>query len=137
MAIAHFQKYDLDAVFLATNAPGRSAYNRVERRMAPLSRELSGLILPHNHFGSHLDDKGATVDTELEKRNFEHAGKILAEIWSNTEIDGHQTLARYIDPNEKSRQIPKVTPDWRTRHIREGHYSLQVFLSRRRLIMKL
>lgn len=41
-AIKHFTDFHLDAIFIATNAPGRSAYNRVERRMAPLSRELSG-----------------------------------------------------------------------------------------------
>lgn len=41
-AINHFLNYDLDGIFIFTNAPGRSAYNRVERRMAPLSRELSG-----------------------------------------------------------------------------------------------
>ena len=40
-AVEHFQKYDLDAYYLATNSPGRSTYNRVERRMAPLSRELT------------------------------------------------------------------------------------------------
>jgi hypothetical protein len=50
VAIHHFLEYDLDAYFVATNAPGRSAYNRVERRMLPLSRELAGLILPHEHF---------------------------------------------------------------------------------------
>ncbi|CAH2021635.1 unnamed protein product [Acanthoscelides obtectus] len=45
-----------------TNAPGRSAYNRIERRMAPLSRELANLILPHDHFGSHLDERGVRID---------------------------------------------------------------------------
>uniref|UniRef100_A0A182W7W0 Uncharacterized protein n=1 Tax=Anopheles minimus TaxID=112268 RepID=A0A182W7W0_9DIPT len=57
VAIHNFRKYKLDALFVATNAPGRSAFNRVERRMAPLSRELVGLVLPHDHYGSHLDDK--------------------------------------------------------------------------------
>lgn len=41
-----------------TNAPGRSAFNRAERRMAPLSRELAGLILPHDRYGTHLDSQG-------------------------------------------------------------------------------
>ncbi|KAF2905782.1 hypothetical protein ILUMI_00394 [Ignelater luminosus] len=54
--IHHFVENNLDALFIATNAPGRSAFNRVERRMAPLSRELAGLILPHDK--SHLDDNG-------------------------------------------------------------------------------
>lgn len=47
--IHHFVKYDLDALYVACNAPGRSAFNRVERRMAPLSKELAGVILPPWH----------------------------------------------------------------------------------------
>ena len=61
-----FEDYQLDALFLATNAPGRSAFNRTERRMAPLSHEMSGLILPHETFGSHLDGKEKTIDDALE-----------------------------------------------------------------------
>ena len=60
----------MDALFIATNAPGRSAFNRVERMMAPLSKELAGLILPYDHFERHLDGQGNTIDTELEKQNF-------------------------------------------------------------------
>ena len=74
-AVSHFREYDLDALFIFTNAPGRSAFNRVERRMAPLSRELSGVVLPYDHFGSHLDGNGKTIDEELELQNFNHAGK--------------------------------------------------------------
>ena len=40
-AIDHFKRYDLDAIFVATNAPGRSTFNRVERRMAPLSNGMA------------------------------------------------------------------------------------------------
>lgn len=64
---------DLDALFIVTNAPGRSAYNRVERRMAPLSHQLSDVILEHEHYGSHLDNQGRTIDSDLEKNKFEHA----------------------------------------------------------------
>lgn len=78
-AIHHFKKYNLDAIFIITNAPGRSAYNRVERRMAKFSNELAGLILPHGHYGSHLDNSGKTVDEELEKQNFAYAGQALAD----------------------------------------------------------
>ncbi|CAG7828761.1 unnamed protein product [Allacma fusca] len=42
----HFNDFDLDAIFVACHAPGQSAYNQVERRMAPLLRDLSGIILP-------------------------------------------------------------------------------------------
>lgn len=80
-AIHHFKKFDLDTLIVATNAPGRSAVNRVERRMAPLSKQLSGLILEHDHFGSHLDNNGkATINADLELQNFEHAGQLLANI---------------------------------------------------------
>lgn len=93
MNVHHFIKYDLDAIFVCCNAPGRSAYNRVERRMAPLSRALVGIILPYDHYGTHLDNQGNTVDIDLEKINFSYAGKALAEVWSETVIDGHVTIA--------------------------------------------
>lgn len=93
MYIHHFLSCDLDAVFVACNAPGRSAFNRVERRMAPLSRALSGIILPHEHFGTHLDKQGRTIDSDLEKKNFSFAGTALAEVWSDIVIDGHVTVA--------------------------------------------
>ena len=64
--------------------------------MAPLSREIAGLILPYNSFGSHLDDNGNTVDDELEKKNFQQAGEILAEIWSKVVVDGCPTVSEYI-----------------------------------------
>ena len=65
---------------IPTNAPGRSVFNRTERRMAPLSREMSGLILPHETLGSHLDGNGKTIDDALELKIFEHAGKVLATL---------------------------------------------------------
>lgn len=70
VAIHHFVNNNLDALFIATNAPGRSAFNRVERRMAPLSRELSGLILSPDHFGSHLDSQGRTEQNRNGKTEF-------------------------------------------------------------------
>ena len=42
--------------------------------MAPLSRELTGVVLKYDNFGSHLDSSNRTTDLELEKRNFESAG---------------------------------------------------------------
>lgn len=128
-AISNFIEYKLDAIFIATNAPGRSAFNRVERRMAPLSRDLAGLVLPHDHFGSHLDDHGKTVDPELEKENFAHAGQVLAEIWSDKIIDGYPTLAKYVDPADSEVEegmLLKGSPGWRIRHVRESHYMVQV-----------
>ena len=67
-SIKYFVENGLDAFFLATNAPGRSAFNRVERRMV---KELSDVILEHDKFGSNLDAKGVTVDKDLELKTFE------------------------------------------------------------------
>ena len=44
--------------------------------MSNLSKELSGVILPHDHFGTHLDNENDTIDEELELQNFEHAGEV-------------------------------------------------------------
>ena len=90
-AIGHFKEYNFDAIFVFTNAPGRSAYNRIERRMAPLSRDLVGVLLPHDHFGNHIQSS-KTKDPALEKANFKYAGEVLAEIWSNSVFDGHPVL---------------------------------------------
>ncbi|KAG5891686.1 hypothetical protein JTB14_020103 [Gonioctena quinquepunctata] len=105
----------------------RSAFNRVERRMAPLSRELTGVVLPHDSFGTHLDSSGRTLDESLEKDNFKKAGDILAEIWSAVCIDGHEVVAEYIDPNNDTSSVPDLpAEEWYTEHVRESQYLLQV-----------
>ena len=42
----------------------------VERRMAPLSHDLAGVVLPHDTYGTHLNDRNETIDKELEVKNF-------------------------------------------------------------------
>jgi hypothetical protein len=66
--------------------------------MTPLSTELTGLILPHDHFGSHLNERGLTIDCDLEKKHFQFAGNILAEIWTHLTVDNFPTVAEFIDP---------------------------------------
>lgn len=111
-AIKHFQEYNLDAFYVATNAPGRSAFNRAERRMAPLSRELAGLVLPHDAFGSHLNSRNETVDQNLEKRNFEKAGGVLADVWKAVNIDGFSVEAEYVGPKEHPAATLTVDRQW-------------------------
>ncbi|CAF4807130.1 unnamed protein product [Rotaria sp. Silwood1] len=131
-SIKKFKRYNLDALFVLTHAPGQSAYNIVERRMAPLSHDLAGLILPHDHFGSHLNDSGVTINVDLEKLNFRKAGQILAETWNQTVIDGFPCFAEYINPpatsEDERRQIDvKVVMDELLRQVcaeeeaEEGH----------------
>ena len=67
--------------------------------MAPLSKELSELILPYDHFGTHIDNSGRTTDFELERINFEYAGKTLAVIWSNVVVDKFPCVAEYVGPS--------------------------------------
>ena len=69
-AIYLFKQLGLDAYIHGVNAAGLSAFNIVERRMAPLSRFLAGLILQHDTFGTHLDSSGKTIDLDLEIKNF-------------------------------------------------------------------
>ncbi|CAF2145043.1 unnamed protein product [Rotaria magnacalcarata] len=98
LSIKKFKKYNLDAFILVTQAPGQTAFNIVERRLALLSHDLSGLVLPDNFFGTHLNISGLTVDAELEKMNFKKTGDVLAEVWNMNMIDGHQVVTEYIDP---------------------------------------
>ena len=56
VAVFLFKYLGLDVYIHATNAAGLSAFNPCERRMAPLSRMLMGLLLQHDIFGSHLDN---------------------------------------------------------------------------------
>ena len=58
---SYFNIYELDAFFLVTNASRHRAFNRVERRMAPISKELGGVLLEQEHFGVHFDDKGSAI----------------------------------------------------------------------------
>ena len=82
---------------MAANAPGRSTFNRVERRRVKLSKELSGVIIEHDKFGSHLDRKGVTFDKDLELEKFEYARRTLAEIRSGLAIDGNPVVTEFTE----------------------------------------
>ena len=116
------KKYKFDAVIEVTNAPGLSAYNRVERRMHPLSLSMAGVILPHDTFGTHLDNQGKTVNFELEKDNFAAAGKVLAEVFSNIKIDGHEVQARYVSGPPNIQLMTDAGGKYRDRHVLETQY---------------
>ena len=51
VAISLFNELKLDALLHGINPSGMPAYNPVERRMAPLSHDISRIILPYDHFG--------------------------------------------------------------------------------------
>ena len=101
--------------------------------MAPLSRELAGVILDHESYGKHLDASGKTVDPELEVKNFEKAGETLAEIWNRVVIDEFDVSAEYIRPEGKDMGTkgtstnPKFRNEtWKAIHVRQSRYCLQI-----------
>jgi len=61
--------------------------------MAQLSRDLSGIVLSHDYFGSHLNESGKAINPTLELDNFQKTGETLAEVWNNNMIDGHPVVA--------------------------------------------
>ena len=123
MGCKTFQEFKLDLYIEVTNAPGLSAYNKVERKMFFLSKELTGVLLPHDMYGSHLDNSGKTVDTELEMKNFEAAGNTLCEIWNRLVIDDCPTVAEFIaspPPDTIKTFVPSAA--FRDRHVFETQY---------------
>lgn len=94
--------------------------------MAPLSKQLTGVILPHDTYGTHLDARGKTSDLELELKNFQAAGKALADLWSELVIDSFPVTARYESPDAVAAVPEPVDAVWYSRHVRESQYCLQV-----------
>ena len=122
LAYTFLQELGLDCVIEITQAPGLSAYNRAERKMFYLSKELSGLVLPAETFGSHLQH-GKTIDEALEERNFESAGEVLADVWNKMVIDEHDVTAEYISvkPTEDISKF-SVSPSYKSRHLIQTQY---------------
>lgn len=93
--------------------------------MAALSHDLSGVVLPHDTFGNHLDASGNTIDLELEKKNFYAAGNVLAEIWSKTVINKHPVHCEVLKSG--SVLLPdEVDAKWIAEHVRQHRYGYQI-----------
>ena len=107
-AIGKFKRYNLDALFIIGNAPAQPSTNVVERRLAVLSQDLTGLVFPYDYFGNHLNLGGFTIDAELERTNIKKTGEVLAEVWSMDKIDGQQVVAQFIDPPATSDEIARI-----------------------------
>lgn len=76
-----------------------------------------------------LDSSNRTTDLELEKRNFESAGIVLANIWSQLIVDDFPVVAEYIVPTdtrlnvEQAKEL-KSDATWYANHVRESQYLL-------------
>ena len=129
--IKFFKENDIDYVIAVCNANGLSAHQFIERRMAPLSKELAGIVLPHDTFGSHLDGSGNTTDSEMELNNFRKEGKVLADIWSAAKIDDYPVSAAWVDPSGNATDFKmfsdkKLGRKWLENHVRISKYCLQI-----------
>lgn len=97
--------------------------------MSPLSKELTGIVLPHDHFGNHLDNERNTIDEDLEIKNFRRAGEVLSEVWNKVVIDGYSTKVAYIDPEVSECDYATMFSKdsaWQDKHIRRSQYFLQI-----------
>ena len=124
VSIQHFKKYNLDALLISTHAPSMSAYNEVERRMVPLSKALFGILLPHETSWTHLDSSRKTIDTNLEKRNFKAAGKILAKVWEEIVLGNFPVVADYVE--NATKDPVDLNEKWISVHGRISQYLLQI-----------
>ena len=90
--------------------------------MYHLSKELAGIVLPADTYGTHLKD-GKTVDEVLEEKNFKAAGEVLAEVWSNLIIDDHPVTSEYVEekPSELITNF-SATPAFKSRHLIQTQY---------------
>ena len=81
------------------------------------------------HHSSHFDPKGKTIDLELEKHNFKHAGESLCEIRSEMMIDNYPVKAMCVEPRkiDKIKQTSgDINQEWYVKHVRTSQYLLQV-----------
>ena len=115
----------MDVFSYGVNAAGLSAFNPVARRMASFSHGLAGLVLPHDHYGSHLDSCGKITDIELEKMNFCKAEEVLSELWSQTVIDGYPVECNAV-PIGKKYILPNPDLAWVSNHYLQSRYCLQI-----------
>ena len=101
------------------HAAGLLSYHFIERRMAPLSASLAGVVLPHDHLGNYLDDQGRTINNDLELKNFGKAGDVLVEIFNN--------LSEYLLTTIRFMSIiahPRIL--WIEAHCSINKYCLQI-----------
>ena len=80
------------------------------------------MVLPYVTFGLHLVN-GKNVDSELEVKNFNEAGEILAEIWNKLEIDKYPVQAEFISkPVTEATKSFQPGAEFRAKHVFETQY---------------
>ena len=124
-AVDLFIKMNFDVLIHVTNASGLSAFNPVEHRMAPFSHDLTGILLPWDFFGSHLDSAGNTTDPELEVKNFFASQEIVSEVLSKTVINGFETDCQAVKVG-CTLETQEPNHLWMAKHVLQTRYMLMV-----------
>ena len=101
-----------------------SEFNLVERNMAPLSHEITGVLLRHYSFENHLNSSCKTADCEL-KKNFLKTGWVPAEVWPKTGTDDCKVDAKPL-PAGKMYVLRTVDASWGKKHVQQSQYSFQI-----------
>ena len=97
----------------------------------PFSKELAGIVLPHDSFGTHLDENGRIIDDVKELQNSRKAGEMLSKIWSKMTIDDYEVSAKWVNPSDDSKAYhdfrdSKIGKNWLEAHIYVSKYCLQI-----------
>ncbi|CAG8498792.1 1853_t:CDS:2 [Scutellospora calospora] len=88
----------------------QSAYNLVEHSMSTLSEKLADIVLPIDHFGSHLNSSSNVIDSELANQNFCYAGERLYNIWQQDYIHRKERAEEvHALLDENNRFLPLAT----------------------------
>ena len=93
--------------------------------MAPFSHDLTGIILPWDFFGSHLDAAGNTTDPELEVKNFFASQEIVSEVLSKTVINGFETDCQAVKVG-CTLETEEPNHLWMAKHVLQTRYMLMI-----------
>ena len=122
-------KYDLDFLMVTQSPPGESYQNQVEQIMPLLSFPLSGLILRHDKFGTHLKNR-KIIDEVLFEENMSYAGMCLTDnVWNGLECDANTINSEFIRNDESLdfyvNEVDSINFDWFGKHCVISRHSLQ------------
>ena len=98
--------------------------------MAHLSFPLSGIILRHDKFGTHLKS-GKIVDEKLFEKNMAYAGICVADnVWNGIKIEDSEVHAEFIPSGRGAKylsdNVPKIDFKWFKSHCVVSRHSLQI-----------
>ncbi|CAG8775471.1 30566_t:CDS:2 [Gigaspora margarita] len=122
-----FCSIDLDYLSVHTHAPEQSSFNPVERSMASLSSKLAGIMLPIDHFSTHLNSQGKVIDEELAMKNFRFSGEKLCDIWRRDKIHEKPVQVEYLDTHDNLLADMEISWQWIEEHSPEATILLQEY----------